>query len=643
MNWKKELNEEQLAAVTHLGTPLLVLAGAGSGKTRVLTYRTHYLIEEGIAQPEEIVLLTFTNKAAEEMKDRVAKMGKEGRNLGFAGTFHTFCARNLRRYGYMIGLKPNFTIYDTSDQEGAYRLAIANQGLEAKNNKPGLYLHLISRMKNELITPEIFEATVRDEFQAKVLSVWRAYEKILRDAGAVDFDDLLLKTVTLLRKPEMRSVMADKYKFVLIDEYQDTNKVQFELTKLLATDPKGLTVVGDAAQAIYSFRGADFRNLNLLKEEYPDLTTIQLPKNYRSSQTILDAAYGVIVNNTNHPVIKLEAVNERGDNVDFLETLDEKEEAAYITRVANKRIDKGGNLAVLYRTNAQSRALEEALIRRGIEYKLVGGVRFYDRMEIKDLLAYLRTVANENDLVSWKRIENLGKRNALKFKEWSSEKRDELIKDRPGELLKKLMEQTSYLSRFNEKDEEDMARLENIQELLAVASEEEELTTFLEKIALIQSEELADRKKGTVKVTLMTIHAAKGLEFDEVVITGMEEGMLPHSRSLMEKDELEEERRLLYVAMTRAKEKLHLTMARFRLVYGGRHNTTPSRFLAEIPEGLIKAGSQDTKFRDVVTRTWDEDGRRIVDDWETDGARIKPNKAQVEAECADDFADIDSW
>lgn len=643
MNWKSELNEEQLAAVTHQEAPLLVLAGAGSGKTRVLTYRTHYLIEEGIAKPEEIVLLTFTNKAAEEMKERVAKMGKEGRNLGFAGTFHTFCARILRRDGYAIGLKPNFTIYDTSDQEGAYRLAIANQGLEAKNNKPGLFLHLVSRMKNELITPEIFETTVRDEFQAKVLAVWRSYEKILKEAGAVDFDDLLLKTVLLLRKPSIREELTNKYKFILIDEYQDTNKVQFELTKLLAADPNNLTVVGDAAQAIYSFRGADFRNLNLLKEEYPNLVTIQLPKNYRSSQTILDAAYGVIVNNTNHPVIKLEAINDKGEAVDFLETLDEKEEATYVTGVANRRIDKGGNLAVLYRTNAQSRALEEALIRRGIEYKLVGGVRFYDRMEIKDLLAYLRTIANENDLVSWKRIENLGKRNASKFKEWSNEKRDELIKGKPAELLKILMEQTNYISRFNEKDEEDIARLENIQELLAVASEEEELATFLEKIALIQSEELADRKMGAAKVTLMTIHAAKGLEFDEVVITGMEEGMLPHSRSLMEKDDLEEERRLLYVAMTRAKEKLHLTMARFRLVYGGRHNTTPSRFLAEIPEGLIKVGSQETKFRETVTRTWDEDGRRIVDDWETEGMKIKPSKSQVAAACEDDFADIDAW
>ena len=620
-----DLNKEQRQAVTHEGAPLLVLAGAGSGKTKVLTYRAFCLMQKKLADPAEIILLTFTNKAAEEIKTRVAKMSGEARSgfaggLGFAGTFHTFGARMLRHYGQLVNLPPNFVIYDTDDSESVIKGVVKDLGLDPKNNRPGMYLHLISRMKNELLTPVDLAETAKDDFYKKVVSVWQEYEKVLRKAAAVDFDDLLIFTVRLLSLPAMQERIREKYKYILVDEYQDTNKAQFLITKLLAVHPTGLMVVGDAAQAIYSFRGADFRNLSLLEKEYPNLVTLRLPKNYRSTQTILDAAYSVIANNKNHPVLKLEAVKSFGEKIDMVEVIDEKEEAAYVVSVAERLSAIGGSLAILYRTNAQSRAIEEALIRRKIDYKLVGGIRFYDRAEIKDLLAYLRVIYNADDLVSWQRVEGLGKRNKTKFEIWLATERGRLLEKYPHELLQEIIDQTGYLSRFNDRDEEDAARVENIRELLAVASEQPDLTAFLESVALIQSEELAERKAGKALVTMMTIHAAKGLEFDEVIIVGLEEGLLPHSRSLLEREDLEEERRLMYVAMTRARAKLHLTLTRSRLVYGGRQPASPSRFLSEIPQELLRMASRGfAAYRELTPRTITNedlgDGRRIVDAW----------------------------
>ena len=671
-----DLNREQRQAVTHKGAPLLVLAGAGSGKTKVLTYRAFYLIQKKLADPSEIILLTFTNKAAEEMKTRVAKMsdgpsGILGTNsrweLGFAGTFHTFGARMLRHYGQLVNLPPNFVIYDTDDSESVIKGVIKGLGLDPKNNRPGMYRHLISRMKNELLTPADLAETAKDDFYKKVVSVFLEYEKVLRKAAAVDFDDLLIFTVRLLSLAAMQERIGEKYKYILVDEYQDTNKAQFLLTKLLAVHPTGLMVVGDAAQAIYSFRGADFRNLSLLEKEYPDLVTLRLPKNYRSTQTILDAAYGVIANNKNHPVLKLTAIKSFGEKIDMVEVIDEKEEAAYVVSVAERLSTVGGSLAVLYRTNAQSRAIEEALIRRKIDYKLVGGTRFYDRAEIKDLLAYLRVIYNSEDLVSWQRIEGLGKRNKAKFEIWLASERGRLLEKYPHELLQEIIDQTGYLSRFNERDEEDAARVENIKELLAVASEHPSLTGFLESVALIQSEEIAERKdqlrqgyagQAGTSVTMMTIHAAKGLEFDEVIIVGLEEGLLPHSRSLLEREDLEEERRLMYVAMTRARAKLHLTLTRSRLVYGGRQAASPSRFLAEIPQELLKIASRGLSYRELTPKTITNDDfveeRRIVSDWETEPTSLKlrwpsgmmvgrADPKVVEEETKNDFDEIDAW
>jgi DNA helicase-2/ATP-dependent DNA helicase PcrA len=518
-----------------------------------------------------------------------------------------------------------------------------------------MFLHLISRLKNDLTTPDELEATARDDFYKRLVSIWRAYQKILVDSRAVDFDDLLLNCVKLLSLPQMREKMKGKYNYVLVDEYQDTNKVQFLLTKLLATNPDGLMVVGDAAQAIYSFRGADFRNLSLLASEYPNLKTIRLPKNYRSTQTILDAAFGVIGNNTKHPVIKLESIKEFGEKISLAEMIDEKEEAAYVVRVATKLATKGGSLAVLYRTNAQSRAIEEALIRAKIDYKLVGGIRFYDRAEIKDLLAYLRVIFNEVDSVSEARIEKLGKRNKIKFEEWLAGSKSRMLTEEPDEILAEVMEQTGYLTRFDERDEDDAARVENIRELTAVASQFRTLTEFLESVALIQSDEIAQKQSGDTLVTMMTIHSAKGLEFDEVIIVGLEEGLLPHSRSLLEKDELEEERRLMYVAMTRARDKLHLTLTRSRLVFGGRQASSPSRFLSEIPQELIKIASEGLSYRDLEDRRREDDGwdkRRIVPEWESEPTSLKlrrprgdnkPDRDRVLRESQKDFDDIDAW
>ena len=639
-----DLNKEQRRAVTHEGAPLLVLAGAGSGKTKVLTYRAFYLIQKKLADSSEIILLTFTNKAAEEMKTRASRI-----ELGFAGTFHTFGARMLRHYGQLVNLPPNFVIYDTDDSEAVIKGVIKGLGLDPKNNRPGMYLHLISRMKNELLAPTDLAETAKDDFYKKVVSVWQEYEKVLRKAKAVDFDDLLIFTVRLLSLAAMQERIREKYKYILVDEYQDTNKAQFLLTRLLAVHPTGLMVVGDAAQAIYSFRGADFRNLTLLEKEYPDLVTLRLPKNYRSTQTILDAAYGVIANNKNHPVLKLEAIKSFGEKIEMVEVVDEREEAAYVVSIAERLSAAGGSLAVLYRTNAQSRAIEEALIRRKIDYKLVGGIRFYDRAEIKDLLAYLRVIYNSEDLVSWQRVEGLGKRNKAKFEIWLASERGRLLEKYPHELLSEIIDQTAYLARFNERDEDDAARVENIKELLAVASEQPDLTAFLTSVALIQSEEIAERKAGKALVTMMTIHAAKGLEFDEVIIVGLEEGLLPHSRSLLEREDLEEERRLMYVAMTRARAKLHLTLTRSRLVYGGRQVAAPSRFLAEIPQELLKIASRGfTTYRELTPKTITNEDfveeRRIVSDWETEGVMVgRPDQKVIKRETKNDFDEIDAW
>lgn len=605
---RDELNEEQRRVVCFGTGPLLVLAGAGSGKTRVLIHRVLELINKAGVNPDKIVLLTFTNKAAEEMKRRVVAMGAKRINLGFAGTFHTFGVRILREFGEKIGINNNFTIFDSDDSEKVMKLAVEEMGWDLKENKPSMYLGVIGKMKNDLVSRADLAKTTNNYFLKRVIEVWTKYEEKMKKNNALDFDDLLIKTVEALRINEVRKIINTRFEWILVDEYQDTNKAQFEITKNLAQKSQNITAVGDASQAIYSFRGADFRNLLLLQTEFPTLTTVSLPKNYRSTQHILDSAYGVIKNNTGHPTIKLESTQREGERIELIETVDERDEARKIIAETKKKIDKGAEVAILYRTNAQSRSFEDELVRCDTPYRLVGGTRFYGRAEIKDLIAYLRVVNNPEEEVSRKRLEGMGKRRLALFDIWREKQTRDLKKENPGELLQEIIEATKYLDRFDEREESDVERIENINELLAVAGQTENVSVFLESTALAESE--IKQSKSEAKVTLMTVHAAKGLEFDNVFLVGLEEGLFPHTRSIQSgnRDEIEEERRLMYVAMTRAKENLIISWSRSRTIYGGKKQSIPSRFLAEIPEGSINT------IRD------NEEGlvkkRRIVQDWE---------------------------
>ncbi len=635
IDWKNELNEQQLRAVCYDKGPLLVLAGAGSGKTRVLTYRVAWLIDQGKVRAEEIILLTFTNKAAGEMKQRVEQL--VGKRIGFAGTFHAFCAQLLRKYGERVGLGRNYVIYDETDKKELVKAIVKELGFDERELKPAMVMAMIGNAKNEMLGVGDYAEMARGFSQKQVAQVWEKYEMRMRESNAVDFDDLLRLGVRLLEIDEVGERMRAEYSQVLIDEYQDTNRAQYQLTTLLDGKRGNLTVVGDFSQSIYSWRGADYRNLNLLKQEYANLETVKLEENYRSTQRILDAAYGVIGNNTGHPILELKAIGKLGDKVMTYEAKNEREEANFVIEKMN---DEYGKYAVLYRTNAQSRSLEEAMIRAGVPYVLVGGVKFYERKEIKDVLAYLRVIANEVDMLSWQRIEKLGKRRADKFRGWLETVRGggELSTE---ELLMGVFENSGYIEKFDRNNEADLARLENIQELMSVAKEFSDLNSFLENVALVQSEAQSslDLDKGVV--TLMTVHAAKGLEFSEVFVVGLEEGLFPHSRSIIDKEQLEEERRLMYVAMTRAKEKLYLSYARQRLFFGQRNNGSPSRFLSEIPENLVETVRSRTPAYVDRGRKKESNGWRVVNEWET--APKPVNGRVVEELVSDDFDEIDSW
>lgn len=624
------LNEQQLAAVNFGEGPLLVLAGAGSGKTKVLVHRVAKIIEEKKADPTEIVLLTFTNKAAEEMKQRIKVIVGSQAEIGFVGNFHSFCVKLLREYGKVLGIPRNFVIFDSEDCEALMKEIIKEMRLDPSEVNPKMFLSIISKAKNDLTSPEILRQEKSNYFYKNLTDAWMKYQDRMRRNKALDFDDLLVKCVDLLRNQDVKKELNEKFRWILVDEYQDTNRAQFELTKSLAGEKKNLTVVGDSSQAIYSFRGADFRNLLLLEEEYPNIHKIDLPRNYRSTQKILDGAYSVVSNNTTHPTIRLMANGEDGEKIKLIESEDERQEAK---RVVNEAMIKSafGEVAILYRANSLSRALEEELIRRGTPYKLIGGTRFYSRAEIKDLIAYLRITINKEEEVSLKRVEKIGKRRLAKFFDWLGSKDLDNIKINAGEVLSEIIDSVDFLGRYDERDTEDASRLENINELLAVASLHPSVESFLQSAALAESE--AKKAQGEAKITLMTIHAAKGLEFDAVIIIGLEEGLFPHSRSISlgTKEEIEEERRLMYVAMTRAKTKLTLSFARSRLVFGGRMRSIPSRFLSEITPNLLEKSGEIETFESPRTKNRETNNRRIVEDWE------------IERETKADFADIDNW
>lgn len=608
-----DLNREQQEAVRQTDGPVLILAGAGSGKTRVLTYRVAYLISKKNISPHNILMVTFTNKAANEMKDRIRKLLSQSsepvHEMPFSGTFHALCVKILRRDGKNIGIPTNFMIYDEQDQMDAIRDIMKTLDLSTKSFNPGAVLHTISEAKNELVSATEYPQYARGYFQEAVARVYLAYQKMLHDNEALDFDDLLVKTVELFQKsPETLGTYQEKYHYILVDEYQDTNKPQYMLTKLLAARYKNICVVGDASQSIYRWRGADFRNITNFKNDYPQAHEFHLEQNYRSTQKILDAAHGVISKNTSHPVLSLWTDKHGGDQITIYEARTEHDEAAFLVQTILQASRPFHDFAVLYRTNAQSRVLEEAFLHAGIPYALVGGTRFYERKEIKDVLAYLRVIANPKDTVSYRRIEKLGKGRLEKFSVFAEKYKDDkkLVSLSTLELLDQILAATQYLELYDANVEEEAYRLENIKELRSVATEFPVLQDFLETVALVEQEyepvAVKMREANRDAVTLMTMHAAKGLEFPIVFIVGMEEGLFPHSRSLMDREELEEERRLCYVGLTRAKEKLYLTYANRRLFFGTRTQNMISRFIADIPQHVLELNVSLSS-----SRGWNED------------------------------------
>lgn len=610
-----ELNPEQQKAVQATEGPVLILAGAGSGKTRVLTYRVAYLITVKKVSPHNILMVTFTNKAAAAMKERISKLlashlGQGNKHeLPYAGTYHSFCAKVLRIDGKHLGIPQDFLIYDEQDSLDAVKDIMKRLDISTKSFNPGAVLHTISEAKNELIGPTEYPQYARGYFQETVSTIYFEYQKLLHENGALDFDDLLMQTVILFQKNrELLGIYQEKYQYVLVDEYQDTNHAQYNLTKMLAGRYNNLCVVGDASQSIYRWRGADFRNILNFKHDFPSCKEFHLEQNYRSTQVILDAAFGVINKNTTHPILKLWTDRTGGDKITLYEARNEHDEASYISQIILQANRPFTDHAILYRTNAQSRVLEESFLHAGIPYILVGGTRFYDRKEIKDVLSYLRLLFNPKDTVSYKRLEKNGKERFKKFLEFASEiKKDKKLVDFTTlELLDKSLEASHYLEIYDANIEEEAYRLENIKELRSVATEFPVLGEFLETVALVEQEYVPDHIKDLdgvrQAVTLMTLHAAKGLEFPYVYMVGMEEGLFPHSRSLMEKDELEEERRLCYVGITRAKEKLFLTYANRRLYFGQRTQNMISRFIADIPQHVI-----DSQVSLDPSRGWQED------------------------------------
>jgi DNA helicase-2/ATP-dependent DNA helicase PcrA len=637
-----ELNEEQLAAVKHTGSPLLIMAGAGSGKTKTLTYKAAYLIHSNIIRPEQLLMVTFTNKAAAEMKERLAKV--IGTKVPNVGTFHSMSARILRRDAEAAGLSRDFVIYDDGDQEALVKEIMVSLQLDPKRYKPRSIMGMISSSKQELVTPEQYKSMAHGPFQEAAAEVYLKYQKQLKAYGAVDFDDLLSLTVKLFQEnPTILDKYQEMFRYIFVDEYQDTNTSQYLFTTLLARKYKQLTVVGDASQSIYRWRGADYRNMTKLKKEYPNLTELQLSRNYRSTQNILDAAYGVIGNNKNHPILSLWTETGAGEKITLITANSGSDEATRIIEELNKLhlSHEWNEMALLYRTNAQSRSIEEGFIRAGIPYVLVGGTKFYERKEIKDLLSYLRVVLNPEDGISMRRVEKLGKRKLAQVMNIPHEM--DVQAATPSELLEKVIESSQYLQQFDEEVEEELGRIENIKELQSVASEFTNLAEFLENISLVQSEYYADEKKPTDQkdgkrdaVTLMTLHAAKGLEFPIVFLIGMEEGLFPHSRSLMEIEEMEEERRLAYVGITRAKHKLYMSWAKQRIVWGNVGSQNRSRFVDEVPSELFEYSESVTTRVQMFSS---DVGSMKKDDekfWREHGAQLKTKKSGIKIDSLSD-------
>lgn len=647
------LNREQQQAVQHTEGPLLILAGAGSGKTKVLTVRIAYLLAQGV-NPYEILAITFTNKAAKEMKSRVEGLVGDVANRIWLSTFHSFCAKFLRfELDNFLGYNSNFTIYDTSDSQVVIKAALKALNLDDKYYPVGAMISAISDAKNKLMFASDFRKQARDFYQQKVADVYEYYEKELRKNNALDFDDLLLVAVKLLQS---NAAVLDKYskrfKYVMIDEYQDTNHAQYLLAYLLSSHWKNIAVVGDADQSIYAWRGADIQNILDFEKDYPNCTSIKLEQNYRSTKIILDAANAVIDNNEGRPEKNLWTDKVEGAKIQHFTAQSEHEEAAFIGDTIVKKHDiygvPYGDMAILYRTNAQSRVLEEALIKRALPYTMVGGTKFYDRKEIKDVLAYLRVLYNPFDDLSLLRIINVPKRSigattVSKLQDYARENGTSLFmtltqlhlvdtiegktKEKLEEfgiliftlvaemddksvldILEAILDRTGYLAQLEEStDPQDQARAENIGELLSVAKDFQDtnptgtVEDFLEQVALVNDVDSFEQEES--KVTLMTLHAAKGLEFPIVFLGGLEEGLFPHSRTLMNPEEIEEERRLAYVGITRAEKELYISNATTRTVFGRTSSYLPSRFIDEIPAELVDSLRAKRRIPDDIKPT----------------------------------------
>ena len=621
------LNPAQYDAVLHDGGPLLVVAGAGSGKTRVLTHRIAHLIEGGLS-PFEILAITFTNKAAGEMKHRVGGLVGPVAEKMWVSTFHAACVRILRRDVERLGFPGRFSIYDQADAVRLVGYVIRDLNLDPKRFPPRSVHGTISMAKNENVGPSQFTEQAEQIFQRKIGEVYVEYQKRLLQAGAMDFDDLLMRTAQLFREhPDVLASWRHRFGHVLVDEYQDTNPVQNDLVLQLAEEHRQVTVVGDSDQSVYAFRGADIRNILEFEEAFPDATVVVLEQNYRSTQSILDAANAVIARNVGRKPKELWTDKGSGDKIVRYHADDESDEAQFVANELAKLHDhdhmRWGDMAVFYRTNSMSRVIEEFLVRVGIPYKVVGGTRFYDRREIKDALAYLRAIVNPTDEVSVKRIINTPKRGVGdssigKLDAWASangESFDQAVlrfdeagvggraatgiekflvmtteirklQAEPATIIEEALERSGYLAELqSERSVEAEGRLENLSELVGMAREYETVDDFLEQVSLVSDTDDIDEEESTV--TLMTLHAAKGLEFPVVFLVGMEDGVFPHVRALGDPSELEEERRLAYVGITRAMQKLHLTSAWSRMMHGQTQYNPPSRFLDEIPSELI--------------------------------------------------------
>lgn len=646
------LNEEQKKGVFTTEGPVLLLAGAGSGKTRVLTHRAVYLIEELGVNPYHILAITFTNKAAGEMRERIDDMVGYGSENIWVSTFHSTCVRILRRFIDHIGFGTNFTIYDTEDQKTIMKDICKRLEIDTKMYKEKSFLAAISSAKDELISPEAYALRAQGDFRKmKEAAVYREYQQVLRKNNALDFDDLIVKTVELFQSDmEVLDYYQERFRYIMVDEYQDTNTAQFQLIKLLAGKYKNLCVVGDDDQSIYKFRGANIYNILNFEKEFPNAVTIKLEQNYRSTQNILNAANGVIANNVGRKAKRLWTENEEGEKIAFHQFETGFDEADYVAKDIRSKVREGmyhyGDCAVLYRTNAQSRLFEERFITASIPYKIVGGVNFYSRREIKDLLAYLKTIDNAMDDLAVRRIINVPKRgigattlsrvqdyadengltfyNALKMAEEIGTIGRASAKIRPfvmliqsmrsklpyisvSELLQEIIEETGYVRELEaENTEEAQQRMENIDELISKAvtyeesEEEPTLSGFLEEVALVADIDSVDETQDYV--VLMTLHSAKGLEFPQVYLAGMEDGLFPGFGAICAENptaEIEEERRLAYVGITRAKERLSISCARMRMIRGETQYNKVSRFVKEIPRELLAGTIQKEKMPDI--------------------------------------------